>query len=261
MHLSSVHLLTAAAALRAPFPLACQSPPLFAEDLNLIIDGKCGICQWEKDNLRSLGADGKITFTDLEDDYDAAAARNGGVTYADGMAKITAVTRDGSILQGMEVFAACYERVGLGWIFAALEWPVVGPLIETAYNIFATVRTDITRGQSLEALIEANAKRSSGSSRASVKMSAAFDWSGFEQSCIDGLARPLLVCKGSKGFAACGYIDVATTDKLGEACVIFTGVNTCDDFLESDVVKVSEAAAALGCTVGMRGSDAMELLR
>ena len=151
MHLSS-HLLTAAAALRAPFPLACQSPPLFAEDLNLIIDGKCGICQWEKDNLRArrrrqdhiYRPRGRLRCSGRTEWRRHIRGWNG---------KITAVTRDGNILQGMEVFAACYERVGLGWIFAALEWPVVGPLIETAYNIFATVRTDITRGESLEALV------------------------------------------------------------------------------------------------------------
>ena len=42
--------------------------PLMASKLNLIYDGKCSVCQWEMNNLISLGAEGKITFTDLEDD-------------------------------------------------------------------------------------------------------------------------------------------------------------------------------------------------
>ena len=98
---------------------------------------------------------------------------------------------------------------------------------------------------------------------ASTTMSAdaTFDWSGFEQYLIPGLARPLLLAKGAKGYAACGYIDVATADKLEEACIIFTGVNTCDDFLNSDVKKVSAKAEALGCFVGQSGSAAMEMLR
>ena len=255
------HLFAAAAALRlhvpfrCPIPLACaENKPLFAEDLNLIIDGKCNVCQWERENLLSLGAKGKITFTDLEDTYDPTAPANGGVSYRDGMAKITAVTREGEILQGMEVFAACYERVGLGWVFAPLAWPLVGEVIERAYELFATVRTDLTRGESLERLV---ATHEAGAS----STSTSFNWRGFERSLVAGLARPLLVARGSKGFAACGYIDVATADKLDEACIIFTGVNTCDDFVEADVKKVSVAAEALGCTVGMRGADAMELLR
>jgi len=84
---------------------------------------------------------------------------------------------------------------------------------------------------------------------------------GFECSCIGGLARPLLVAKGSKGFAACAYIDAATAEKLGEPCVIFSGVNTCADFLTSDVKKVNAAAEKLGISVGMAGKDALEILR
>ena len=110
---TGMHLLVLAASLRAPPPRACNTAPLFDEELNLIIDGKCAICAWEKDNLLSLGASGKIAFTDLEDSagYDATDMRNGGVTYADGMSRITAVTRSGEILQGMQVFQRCYATV------------------------------------------------------------------------------------------------------------------------------------------------------
>ena len=240
---------------RARTPVACSSR--FSEDLNLIYDGKCAICQWEKDNLLGLGAKNKIMFTDLEDGYDEEDARNGGVSYADGMARITAITSDGQVLVGMRVFAECYERVGLGWLFAPLSWPVVGPLVEWAYELFAAVRTDVTRGRSMRELV---AERQALMS-ATIGDSQLFDWRGFERSAIDGLARPLLVAKGAKGFAACGYIDVATCDKLQEACIIFTGVDTCDDFLTSKVVRASMAAEALGCEVGMLGSDALDRLR
>ena len=96
---------------------------------------------------------------------------------------------------------------------------------------------------------------------ASLASPSSVDWSGFEQYLIPGLARPLLLAKGTQGYAACGYIDVATADKLEEACVIFTGVTTCDDFFTSDVKKVSAKAEALGCFVGQSGSAAMEMLR
>lgn len=84
---------------------------------------------------------------------------------------------------------------------------------------------------------------------------------GFECSKIDGLARPLLVAKGSKGFAACAYVNPDIAQKLDEACVIFSGVSTCEDFVDSDVKVVNDKAAALGVTVGMRGGDALALLR
>ena len=84
---------------------------------------------------------------------------------------------------------------------------------------------------------------------------------GFECSRIDGLARPLLVAKGSKGYAACAYVDIAAADKFGEACVIFSGVATHEAFLDATVAKASKAAEALGVKDGMPGREAMELIR
>ena len=232
-------------------PIACALPP-FAEEINLIYDGECAVCQWERDNLLSLGAKGRIRFTDLESPagYDETRPENGDVSYEAAMSRITAVTREGEVITGMRVFAECYSRVGLGWAFAPLDWPVVGPLVERAYEAFAVVRTDITRGRRLQSLVEQHNARS-----------GRFDWRGFERHAIGGLKRPLLVAVGTRGYAACGYIDVATADKLEEACVIFTGVDTCDDFLDADVQRVSEAATALGVRVGMQGDEALELLR
>ena len=84
---------------------------------------------------------------------------------------------------------------------------------------------------------------------------------GFECSRIDGLARPLLVAKGSKGYAACAYVNIAAAEKFGEACVIFSGVATHEAFLDATVANASKAARALGVTDGMPGRDALALIR
>ena len=84
---------------------------------------------------------------------------------------------------------------------------------------------------------------------------------GFECSRIDGLARPLLVARGGKGYAACAYVSVDAADKFGEACVVFAGVATHADFLDAPVETASEAARALGVTDGMLGRDALALIR
>ena len=76
------------------------------------------------------------------------------VSYSAAMARITAVTRDGEVLEGMPVFAACYDKVGYGWLFTPLRWPVVRPLVDLLYAAFAAVRTDLTRGASLRSLVE-----------------------------------------------------------------------------------------------------------
>lgn len=92
-------------------------------------------------------------------------------------------------------------------------------------------------------------------------MASSFDWTGFEKSEITGLARPLLVAKGSKGYAACAYVDTAAAEKFNEACVIFTGVANHDAFLDAEVKKASQKALLLGIRIGMKGRAALNLLR
>ena len=90
---------------------------------------------------------------------------------------------------------------------------------------------------------------------------AAFSFDGFDLGRIDGLARPLLVARGSKGYAACAYVSTDAADKFGEACVIFSGVATHAAFLDAPVAKASKAAKALGVKDGMPGRDALALIK
>ncbi|WP_459203503.1 YunC family protein (plasmid) [Ralstonia pseudosolanacearum] len=75
------------------------------------------------------------------------------------------------------------------------------------------------------------------------------------------LSRPLLVMKAPKGILGCGYINVETCNKTGEACAIVTGVNSFDDMRKAKVVAVSNKATDLGVTVGETGESALDKLR
>ena len=86
------------------------------------------------------------------------------------------------------------------------------------------------------------------------------NWDGLSKEKIH-LGRPLLIVKGSKGFLACGYINVDVCNKTGEACAIVSGVKTHDDMLEKELKAVSRKAEELGLKVGMKGSEALDLLR
>jgi len=104
--------------------------------------------------LTSLGAEGKILFTDIEaPGFDQASPLNGGVSYEEAMKSMTAVTRHGEILSGVPVFEALYKQVGFGWLFTAARLPIVGSLVDGAYLIFAAFRTSLTRGKSVQELI------------------------------------------------------------------------------------------------------------
>ena len=137
---------------------------LFPEELNIIYDSKCNVCKLEIDFLTARDsklASGsktirKLKMTDLEsDDYNPEDPANGGVQYEQGMRKIHAVTADGRVIHGVPVFSSAYELVQLGWIFRFTEWPIFKGLVGWGYDFFAQYRTNITRGSSIEDLVEA----------------------------------------------------------------------------------------------------------
>lgn len=86
------------------------------------------------------------------------------------------------------------------------------------------------------------------------------NWNGLTKGQID-LGLPLLTVKGSKGFLACGYVNVETCNKTSEACAIVSGVKTHDDMLKAQIKAVSDKAKELGITVGMTGQEALNILR
>jgi predicted DCC family thiol-disulfide oxidoreductase YuxK len=145
------------------------SDRLFPEEVNVIYDSKCSVCRLEIDWLsrrdqRMNAPTPKLKMTDLESakyPYNPSDPANGNVSYGEGMAAIHAVTNDGKVLKGVEVFALAYQQVGLGWLFAITKWPVFEPLVQVAYDIFAKYRTNVTRGSSLDSLVQAYEEKKS----------------------------------------------------------------------------------------------------
>ena len=86
------------------------------------------------------------------------------------------------------------------------------------------------------------------------------NWNGLQKT-RHGLKRPLLVVSGSKGVLACGYVNPATCEALGEAAALVRGVDDFEDMLTAQIVEVTTAAAELGVRVGMSGKDALERFR
>lgn len=65
-----------------------------------------------------------------------------------------AIKPDGEVLHGVPVFREAYEIVDQSWVWAATKIPVIRKLASFGYEIFAQIRTPITRGSSVEDLIE-----------------------------------------------------------------------------------------------------------
>jgi predicted DCC family thiol-disulfide oxidoreductase YuxK len=56
------------------------------------------------------------------------------------MSRIHAVLPDGTVIKNVEVFRRVYQVLGIGWIYAATSWPVIGPLVDQLYDFWADRR-------------------------------------------------------------------------------------------------------------------------
>ena len=128
-------------------------------ELTILYDGACPLCLREVRVLRGpLGA--RLGFVDI-DASDYEPADHGGIDYRTAMARIHGITADGQVLRDVAVFARAYDLVGLGWLYAPSRWPLLAPLIQGIYGLWAGARLRLTGRPDLEQLCQARAERCS----------------------------------------------------------------------------------------------------
>jgi uncharacterized protein YunC (DUF1805 family) len=71
---------------------------------------------------------------------------------------------------------------------------------------------------------------------------------------------PLILISAKKGFVMCGYLNMETAGKLGDAACMVRGVSTFEEVLSARVVTATAKAKELGVKEGMCGEEALELL-
>jgi len=112
--------------------------------IKLLYDGDCPLCLREVNFLKQRdGGRGRVVFVDIAgDDYQPEA--HGGIDYETAMGRIHAVLPDGSVVKNVEVFRRVYAVLGMGWIYAATGWPLIGPLVDWLYELWADWRLRLT---------------------------------------------------------------------------------------------------------------------
>jgi predicted DCC family thiol-disulfide oxidoreductase YuxK len=124
-----------------------------AWSIKLLYDGLCPLCVREVNFLtRRDSGRGIVTFVDIAD-LDYCAADHGGVEFAQAMGRIHAVLPDGSVIRGVEVFRHVYDVLGIGWIYAATKWPMIRPVVDKLYDLWASWRLALTGRPNLATLI------------------------------------------------------------------------------------------------------------
>jgi predicted DCC family thiol-disulfide oxidoreductase YuxK len=119
--------------------------------LTLLYDGGCPLCLREVNFLRHRDRRGAIRFVDL-DDPDYNPQRWGDISYREGMARIHALDRHGTVLRDVAVFREAYRLVGLGWLYAPTSWPLIAPIVNRIYAIWAKQRLRLTGRGDLDSL-------------------------------------------------------------------------------------------------------------
>lgn len=111
--------------------------------LTIYYDGSCPLCNAEISNLKLRTQNGLLQFIDASATPNVSSLE--GVSYANLMQIIHAQTAQGQVIQGVTVFRAAYEAVGLGWVTRPTTWPVIGQLADWLYPKLAANRNRIPR--------------------------------------------------------------------------------------------------------------------
>ncbi|WP_315787294.1 DUF393 domain-containing protein [Fischerella sp. JS2] len=121
--------------------------------IKLLYDGQCPLCLREVNFLQKRDAGrGLVAFVDIADD-DYTPEANGGIDFETAMGRIHAVLPDGTVIKNVEVFRRVYEILGMSWVYAATRWPIIGPVVDKLYAIWADWRLSLTGRPDLATIV------------------------------------------------------------------------------------------------------------
>jgi predicted DCC family thiol-disulfide oxidoreductase YuxK len=136
-----------------------QPPIPTSWKIKLLYDGECPLCLREVNFLQQRDAGrGLIAFVDIADDR-YSPEDNGGIDYGTAMGRIHALLPDGTRLQNLEVFRRIYDTLGIGWIYAVTQLPIIGALADKIYGLWANWRLALTGRADLKTLVKAKEMR------------------------------------------------------------------------------------------------------
>lgn len=112
------------------------SPSCFP--LTLLYDGACPVCNLEMDNLKARNTQERLRFVDISAPFFDTTPY--GKTLAELNGLIHAMRPDGSLVIGLDVLRLAYGAVGLGHFVKPTSLPMLRPVFDRAYAVFARNR-------------------------------------------------------------------------------------------------------------------------
>ncbi|MBX7144509.1 MAG: DUF393 domain-containing protein [Oligoflexia bacterium] len=111
-----------------------------AWNLKIFFDGACPMCSREIRFLMGRNKKGTLAFEDTS--APGFQPQAFGIS-SDPQRVIHAQLANGTIITGMEVFRRAYKEVGLGFLLAPTGWPIIKPVADICYSVFARYRKKI----------------------------------------------------------------------------------------------------------------------
>ncbi|KAF3889866.1 MULTISPECIES: thiol-disulfide oxidoreductase DCC family protein [Nostocales] len=140
--------------------------------IKLLYDGECPLCLREVNFLKRRDAGrGLVAFVDIADDNYTPEA-HGGIDFETAMGRIHAVLSDGTVIKNVEVFRRVYETLGMGWVYAATKLPVIGPIVDAIYGVWANLRLALTGRPNMATIVAERQKRIEGKSQGRCRLSS-----------------------------------------------------------------------------------------
>ncbi len=111
--------------------------------LKLLYDGDCPFCRREVAWLERRDRAGRLATEDIAAlGFDPSRY---GLTREEVTSSLHGIRDDGTIVRGMDAVRAAYRAAGLGWLLAPTRLPVVKPVTDRLYKLFARNRVRLGR--------------------------------------------------------------------------------------------------------------------
>ncbi len=104
----------------------------------LLYDGACPFCSREAEMLKRADTEGRVRFVDISDPAFDAGAFGLSRTAVD--AQLHFFDADDHLFRAMDAVRAAYRAVGLGRRMAWTGWPLIRPVFDRFYRVFARNR-------------------------------------------------------------------------------------------------------------------------
>ncbi|MDR3456757.1 MAG: DUF393 domain-containing protein [Verrucomicrobiae bacterium] len=112
-------------------------------EFKLLYDGQCPMCRREVEWLRRRNHEERLAFEDIS--LPGFEAVRYGLTQEEVLSVMHGVYPGGRIITKVAAFRQAYQCVGLGWLLAPTDWPLLRGLFNWGYERFARNRVAMGR--------------------------------------------------------------------------------------------------------------------